>query len=238
MFPVGFRCIFAHPISNSGFFLVATFLIYLLLNPVAYANGVDTDGFLQEFESQRGKVSSYEARFVQKKTIALFDEEKISTGSVIYKAPRMMIWKYETPDRTQMRIDSKTVSFYFPELEQIEVYSLEASTGASYFFFAFEATGAELKEHFDVMVGAADEDFNRVSLTPKANKEIAGLQEITLWLGKNDFLPRKIIIHERSGDTTEVKLADISLNEPVPDEELEFDAPPGTEIIEAGKNGL
>ncbi len=199
------------------------------------ANGNPTDDFLRDFEKQRKIVTSYSARFVQKKTLALFDEEKISSGSVLYKAPRQMLWKYEVPDKTQMRIDEESVSFFFPDLEQIEVYTLEQSQGASYFFFAFEAAADELKENFDITVDAETADtVNCVRLVPKADPLASQLNGITLWLRKTDFLPQKIRINELSGDSTEIELSDIRANEPIADNELKFNAPEGTEIIRAG----
>ena len=198
-----------------------------------YANGTDVDGFLQNLEDQRKKVHSYAARFKQNKTFALFDERKTSTGEVLYKHPQQMLWKYETPDKTQMRIDGKSVSFYFPELEQIEIYP--SREGASHFFFAFEASAEELMENFDVRIGAsADDRSYRAELVPKSEPLASELQRITLWVGKSDYLPRRVLIRELSGDSTEIEFFDIRVNEPLTDEALEFDAPETTEIIEAG----
>lgn len=201
------------------------------------ANGDPTDDFLRDFENQRGKVTSYSARFVQKKTLALFDESKISSGSVLYKAPRQMLWKYEAPDKTQMRIDEESVAFFFPDLEQIEIYALEQSQGASYFFFAFEASADELKEKFDITVDTAAADTaNRVRLVPKGVPLTSQLNDLTLWLRETDFLPQKILINELSGDSTEIELSGINANEPIDDDELKFNAPEGTEIIRAGSD--
>ncbi len=213
-------------------------LTVFLADSSARANGVDADSFLHTLETQRGKVDTFAARFVQKKTLALFDEQKTSAGAVFYKAPRRMIWKYETPDNTQMLIDGRAVSFYFPELKQIEVYPLEQG-GASGFFFAFEATADEIEKNFDVSVDCGGaERLSRLELSPKSDPLASELKSITLWLGESDYLPRKIRINEISGDVTDIELTDVRLNEPIADEELKFDAPEGTEVIEAGPGGL
>jgi outer membrane lipoprotein-sorting protein len=227
-------------LRNSLLQLIASVaLAALLVDSAAHANGVDAESFLHTLEKQRGKVDTFAARFVQKKRLALFDEQKTSAGVVLYKAPRRMIWKYETPDKTQMRIDGRSVSFYFPELEQIEVYPSEESGGASPFFFAFEATADEIKKSFDVSVvcGGA-ERLSRVELSPKSEPLASELQSITLWLGESDYLPRRIRINEISGDVTEIELIEGRINGPIADEELKFDAPEGTEVIEAGPGGL
>ena len=210
-------------------------VILLCAHSIVEANGVDIDGFLNNFEKQRGDVNTYSARFVQEKTIALFDERKVSSGVILYKAPRQMLWKYETPDKTQMHMDGESVSFYFPDLEQIEVYGMEDNSGASHFFFAFEASADELKENFDITLGASgDEHVNMVQFRPTSEPTASQLQNITLWLRKSDYLPQRILIHELSGDSTKIELSEILVNRPLSDKELKFDAPEGTEIIKSG----
>ena len=214
-------------------FMILAALLLVCIGSTAYANGVDVDGFLQNIEEQREKARSYKALFTQNKTIALFDEKKTSTGVMLYKHPQKMLWKYETPDKTQIRITGESVSFYFPELEQIEIHP--STESASHFFFVFEASAEELTKNFDICVGAsADDRTHRIELLPKSEPLAPDLQSITLWVGKSDYLPQKILVREISGDTTEIEFSDIRVNQPVTDEELEFDAPENTEIIEAG----
>lgn len=215
---------------------VATLIVFSF-HSGTYGNGMDVDGFLRDFEEHRGGVTTYSARFVQTKTLELFGETKVSTGSVLYKAPQRIIWKYEAPDRTQMRIERESVSFYFPELEQIEIYPAAQGKDASGLFFAFEATAAQLRDNFEISLGASEESVCRVELEPKSQSGALPVAGITLWLGRSDYLPRKILIREGSGDSTMIELSAIHVNEPIGDEEMEFDAPEGTRIIRNESGG-
>jgi len=209
----------------------------LCFSSVVQANGVDLDSLLQDMQGHREKVDTYKAHFVQTKTLELFGRQKSSNGVALYKAPRQMIWKYAAPDKTQMRIDNESVSFYFPELEQIEIYPLKEGRGAS-FFFAFEATVEELEKNFTITDYSVCEGvLNRIDLYPKSDTVAPGLKSIILWLRIPDYLPEKILIREMSGDATEIELSDISVNIPLTDKELNFDAPEGTEVIRA-ESGL
>jgi outer membrane lipoprotein-sorting protein len=156
--------------SISRFFQYVIPAVMILVCAVsdAAANGNDVGVFLKDFEQQRRGVKACTARFVQNKTIAVFDENKISTGAVLYKAPRQMLWQYEEPDKTQMRMDGETVSFYFPELEQIEIYEMDESRGAAHFFLAFEASADELNDNFEITLeDSGDERLKKVRLIPK-----------------------------------------------------------------------
>ena len=208
-------------------------LVVLWLNSLAYGNGINVDCFLQDMESKRGKVETYAAKFVQVKTIVLFEESKMSSGVLLYKAPQKMIWKYEEPDKTQMRIEAESVAFYFPELEQIEIYPIGESGGTSSFFSAFETGAEELKHKFEVSVYAAEENVYRVELVPRSEPVSSQVSQITLWLEASDYLPRKMRILEVSGDSTAIELSEIRTNEPMADDELEFDAPEGTTIVKS-----
>lgn len=218
--------------------LCFTGVFLLCLCHPAWANGVDIDGFLRELEMKRGKINTFSARFVQKRTLAMFDEIKISKGILLYKAPRQMIWKYTEPDKTQMRLERDSVAFYFPDLEQIEIYPADRNGGNANFFFAFEASADELKESFEVAAGAGGEELTRIDLTPRAGQAPSQLKGLTLWLDDSDYLPRRIFIRDTSGDTTEIELSEVRVNEPIADEDLQFDAPQGTKIIENEPGGF
>jgi outer membrane lipoprotein carrier protein len=202
----------------------------------AQAGEVDTEKFLADLEKQRTNVETYAARFTQQKTLALFDETKTSSGTLFYRAPGEMIWKYEKPEKTQMLIDGETVSFYFPELEQIEIYHME-SGGASSFFSAFEANAAELKKEFDISVFEDGSDVYRVDLKPKSESGSSQVSLITLWLDNSGYLPQKMLIRDASGDSSMIELSDIRINEPVAEQDMRLDAPEGTPVIE-GESGL
>ncbi len=202
-------------------------------NLSARADGQDAQGkFLEKFQQKRRNVATYQADFTQKKTLSLFGEEKVSSGEVLFKTPHRMIWKYQRPDRTEMLVTDKAVSFYFPSLNQIEVYKMTDGKGAAPFFFAFEATADQITENFS-LVGPVDEGgLERIDLTPTKDPLASEVKTVVLWLSNKDYLPRKILINELSGDTTEITLSHARINKAIADEQLDFNAPKGTEIIE------
>jgi outer membrane lipoprotein-sorting protein len=199
-------------------------------------SGLSQQDFLEQFERKRKKVETFAADFVQKKTLPLFDEEKISTGQVLFKTPHRMIWKYTSPDKTEMKVTNESVSFYFPALEQIEVYRMEQGKGAAPFFFAFEATAGEIKENFTLAGPVGADGLQKVELHPKTDPLAAEVKSVALWLAEADYLPRKILIHEVTGDTTEITFSNVRINQLISDEELEFDAPKGTAVIEGNSS--
>jgi outer membrane lipoprotein carrier protein len=206
--------------------------VVLCLHSAVRGECSDVDGFLHDFEKHRGNVETYSANFVQKRMMDIFGEERISTGVVLYKAPERMMWKYQTPDRTQMLVERESVSFYFPELEQIEIYALGKGEEASSFFFAFEAGADALKKTFEISLGADDEPLRRVELSPKPGADMSRLASLTLWIDKSDYLPREILIRDKTGDSTDIKLSDIKVNQPIADVEMNFNAPEGTTIVQ------
>jgi outer membrane lipoprotein carrier protein len=218
--------------------LIVAMMAMAFVDVGAEANGIDVDGYLRDFESGRGTIATYAADFVQIKMLTLFDETKVSSGRLFYKAPERMIWKYETPDRTQMRVERDVVSFYFPALEQIERCPLGDSGSASPMFYVFEASADELMKSFDISIGVGAEQVNRIDLVPKQDPLASQFERIILWLGKSDYLPRKVTIREVTGDTTEIQFSNIRVNEAITDEEMQFDAPEGTPVVECGSGAL
>ena len=218
--------------------LFMAIVFVLCLDSHTHGDCEGVDGFLQDFAKHRGNVETYSAKFVQKRTLGLFGESRISTGEVFYKNPQKMIWKYQTPDKTQMLLGPESVSFYFPELEQIEVYTVKEGDEASGFFFAFEAGADELKKIFEISAGDEGEKVRKVELLPKAGSGQSQLAAITLWLDRSDYLPREILIRDQTGDTTEIKLSEVEVNEPIADDVMKFNAPEGTTIVDGDSSAF
>jgi outer membrane lipoprotein carrier protein len=216
--------------SLHGLCIAVVFL--LCLNAHSHGQCESAKGFLHDFAKHRANVATYSAKFVQKRTLGLFGETRTSTGAVYYKSPQKMMWKYESPDNTQMLVERESVSFYFPELEQIEVYAVKEGEEASGFFFAFEAGADELEKSFEISTSDEGEEIRRVELLPKPGSGQSQLAAITLWLDRSNYLPREILIRDTAGDTTEIKLSEIEINRSIDDKVMKFDAPEGTAIVE------
>ena len=90
----------------------------------------------------------------------------------------------------------------------------------------------------NVSVAAGDENTNRIDLLPKSESVASQFAAVTLWLRENDYLPRKILIREKMGDSTTIELSEIKVNEPIADSEMEFNAPEGTTVIEGDSGGF
>lgn len=229
--------------------VAAILMAVLCLAPaVARAAVNDLDSFLHELDQRRPQIADITATFRQAKYAALFEDTKVSSGEFVYRAPVDMLWKYEKPDQSFLRVSADDVRFYFPLLEQIEVYPLDDKRNMTSLMSSFNQDSAQLRKQYEITFlprGSAKLDFAGeavafpespgIRLVPTDEGLAAQFSQIELWVEPDSFVPCAIIITEPTGDRTTFLFSDIHTNSGVDDAALAFHAPPGTDVVYVGE---
>lgn len=186
------------------------------------------------------------AAFRQVKYTALFDDTKLSSGRFTFRAPADMLWAYQEPDASFLRVSTTEVQFYFPLLEQIEVYPLDARQSMNSVMASLTQDSAALRAQYAVTYhppGTAQADVAGETVTiadapgmrliPTGDELRAQFTQLDVWVRPDSFAPCLLIITEASGDRTTFLFDEIVTNSGVDDVALDFHAPAGTEVIRA-----
>lgn len=204
----------------------------------------ELDAFLAKLDEARAHLTDFSAAFRQLRYASLFDDTKLSTGRVTYRAPDEMLWEYQTPDRSFLRLGKEDVRFYFPLLEQIEVYPRGAQGNMSSLMDSFNGGAGALRETYEITLhppgsghatidGADVEvpDAPGLRLTPLDAALLEQFSRVDFWVRPDTFVPCLLIIEEPTGDRTTFHFTEIRTNQGLDDAALDFHAPPDTEVI-------
>lgn len=173
--------------------------------------GKDKEALVAEIDKAYRDVKTLSASFLQEKSSSMLAEKVVQKGTLHYKAPAKMRWAYTSPEAMAIVFcDGKTV--------------LQNKNGPS-------APNKMVGELGDMIVKAVNGQFLKdntsfsssyyrnagsgevtVKLKPLNKRMKLYYKEITLVLDKKDYLARKIVLAEASGDVTSIVFSDKNVN--------------------------
>jgi outer membrane lipoprotein carrier protein len=186
---------------------------------VAQASGLDQlHAFLEGTQSAQGAfrqvVNNRNGRTTQ-----------TTSGTFAFQRPGKFRWTYDKPFDQLIVADGEKVWVYDRDLNQVIVRKLDAALGATP--AALLAGDNALEANFTLVAGGADKDIEYVDATPKASdSQFKGIR-----LGFADNLPRKMLLTDAFGQTTELTFADMRRNPALAEDLFTFTPPKGADVV-------
>lgn len=148
-----------------------------------------------------------DAQFRQTKHIALLRDPLVSTGRVRFELPSGLRWEVVEPEPLVVDTRGGTLRTGTPgDLREVPAAALgpfAALPGG--FSGVFGATADEIVSAFDVTQGSSEGAFR---LTPKAPDLARALTAIDLVLDPATGVPKRVVLHESGGDSSEIEIFD------------------------------
>jgi outer membrane lipoprotein carrier protein len=196
------------------------------------AEAPDTAAVLKKMEESGKRLTCLKADFHQQRIYALFDERKESSGTIFYKKPGAMLWKYNAPDRTAIYIRGQRVLMYIPDIKQVPAVSLAKDKKTEALLIGFGNTAEEITRNFDVATSAAPDGSSILDLTPKREEFAAHFTKLRLVIDPKSWLPVRSERFEPGGDRTVFTFSNIRTDLTLDDALFDFKPPEGTEVVE------
>jgi outer membrane lipoprotein-sorting protein len=179
-------------------------------------------------------LSSLTADFVQVIDNPMIDSAE-SRGTLIQAGPSKLSMRFTDPPGEAVVIDGEHVWVYTPSTVPDQVLRLKAPSGGPVYgynllawFLDRPAERYQAKYVREDKLGSRPVDV--VELTP-AVPELP-FERATLWLDRQDGLPRRLEITERSGAVRTLALSNLRVNRRVPDSTFEFKVPSGARVVD------
>lgn len=201
----------------------------MLLVCVAESPAADFDAALSGMEKRYAAADTIAGSF--KQTYRAPGVKQEETGVFKLKRPGLMRWEYRTPEEKLFIADGKDCFTYVPLDRQATAYPLTPAD-LERTPFAFLLGGGNVRRDYSA---AAETEFKPafsdtvlVRLRP-----LHGSNEyefVTLELDAGKFDIRRVIVRERSGNTSEYILSDVVMNQKMNDRDFQFRPPRGVEV--------
>jgi outer membrane lipoprotein carrier protein len=148
-----------------------------------------------------------------------------SSGTFAFLRPGKFRWTYDKPFDQLIVGDGEKVWVYDRDLNQVIVRPLDAALGATP--AALLAGDNALEKNFTLVAGGAESGIEYVDATPKTNES----QFKRIRLGFTDELPRRMLLTDAFGQTTELTFADVQRNPKLPPPTFTFTLPKGADVV-------
>jgi outer membrane lipoprotein carrier protein len=148
-----------------------------------------------------------------------------TSGTFAFARPGKFRWTYDKPFDQLIVADGEKVWVYDRDLNQVIVRKLDAALGATP--AALLAGDNALENNFALVAAGAENGVEYVDATPKAPDS----QFKRIRLGFTDNLPRRMILTDAFGQTTELTFSDVKRNPALPAETFRFTPPKGADVV-------
>ena len=179
-------------------------------------------------------LASLSADFVQTINNPMIDSAE-SRGTLIQAGPSKLSMRFTDPPGEAVVIDGQHVWVYTPSTVPGQVLRLAVPSGGPVYGYNLLAwlldrpaeryTAKYLKQE---KVGGRTLDV--IELVPAVPD--LPFERAVIWLDRQDGLPRRLEITEKSGAERTLALSNLRVNRKIPDSTFEFQVPPGVRVVD------
>jgi len=192
---------------------------------------LNLDQVIEKLQENYGKIDTYQAEFKQQLSSTV-QGKVISKGSgtVFYKKPGKMLWRYTAPEDHIFLTDGNTIWDYSPVDK--EAYVLPVSDRV---YKSFLLGLGDIRKDFEVSFHSGRKKNKdgqyQLDLVPRSQVERETLGTITLYVDPESFMVKSTEMVDAFGNRNVMRFSDMELNVPLDDSVFKFEPPPGTQVI-------
>jgi outer membrane lipoprotein carrier protein len=214
--------------------LLVALALALVTADSAQAQGQDAEAIVGRSSRVYRSLASLTADFVQVIDNPMIDSAE-SRGTLIQAGSAKLSMRFTDPPGEAVVIDGEHVWVYTPSTVPDQVLRLKAPSGGPVYgynllawFLDKPAERYQAKYLREDKVGSRAVDV--VELTPAVPD--LPFERAVIWLDRQDGLPRRLEITEKSGAERTLALSNLRVNRKIPDSTFEFQVPPAVRVVD------
>lgn len=192
-------------------------------------------------ERHRG-LTTFTARYVQRRTTALLAEPLLTTGELAFRRqPGCVVFRTDPPRAAVVRLDEQVYEVHRPARRRLERFRLAAPDLPRALFAALGGDAAALQADFELVafarLPAADGTTrHRIELEPRDVGVRERLSRLVLLVATDGGALHAVTYRDPAGDLVEIELVRLQAD-PEPRPIFALEVPQGTEIVEHAPPG-
>jgi outer membrane lipoprotein carrier protein len=206
----------------------------LALFAVGPAQAQDAESIVGRSSRVYRSLSSLAADFVQVIDNPMIDSAE-SRGTLVQAGPAKLSMRFNDPPGEAVVIDGEHVWVYTPSTVPDQVLRMKAPSGGPVYGYNLLAWFLDKPtERYEAKYLREDNVGHRavdvVELTPAVPD--LPFERAVIWLDRQDGLPRRLEITEKSGALRTLALSNLRVNNRIPDSTFEFKVPSGARVVD------
>jgi outer membrane lipoprotein-sorting protein len=204
--------------------VVAAVMAALALAGQAAAPDLFADLFKRSPIAQR-TLHSLRANFIETTTSSLLAAPIVARGTLVAAPPGRLVMTYTSPEPKTLIVNLEKLVITWPQRNQREEMNIARTQERVKKYFA-DANPDQLRKNFEVRVTPSSElgGTYLVDMTPTRKQIRQGLQQLQVWVSRDQVQPRQLKMIFPGGDSKTIRIDDLEPNVPITD--AMFAAPP------------
>ena len=201
-------------------------------------SGAERDRWFTEARDRQKGITGFSAAVVQRKRDPLLKNEAVSRGKVSFRKPALLRWEVESPERSIVVMDGRTVTTYYPTRKEAERRDMQddftSRVALGFFDSGISASLTELERRFHVDLFRSDDEVV-LRLIPRSKMLSRVIASIRVHQDPVEGRPRRIVVEGARGDRTETTFSGLMLNPDFPPDTFVLRLGPEVGVTETGR---
>ena len=191
------------------------------------------DDVVLKLQQTYEKTDDFKADFIQKTIMKSIKKTDVEEGSVFFKNPKNMLWKYTKPKEKKLIINSREAWLYLPQ-EKIAYTQKSEYIFQSKVLIKFLSGLGKLKDDFSIKYTqpeSLDKNGNYLLLLIPLEKSSA-YNSLKITVDKSNFYILQVSFDDFMDNSTILRFSNISMNAGLTQKMFQFKPPAGVQVFQ------
>ena len=185
---------------------------------------------VERFDAAQAQVQTLQCPFTLTLRRALLRTPSVTKGTLYLQGSEFAHFSFQAPEDLILHLTPKALISYSREAHEAEFLKIGIFKNANRKFLGLGQKLSYLSDYFQIALGEAKDGSKtwHLALTPRTLGLRKRMQALNLWVDRDTWLPRQIQWIERSGDSWNLELGPLRINQALPTSVVDFKLPEGT----------
>ena len=190
---------------------------------------------VERFDAAQAAVQTLEAPFTLITRRALLKTPTTTRGTLFLQGSDFVHFSFAAPEDLILHITPKELLSYSPSAKQGERLKVGHILHSNRKFLGLGQKLSYLSQYFEIALGSSSDVPGTLflALTPRTLGMRRRMQALDLWVDQKTWLPRRVLWVERGGDSWQLDLGSLKINQPLPASVTGFKVPEGTPLTKS-----
>ena len=187
---------------------------------------------VERFDAAQAAVQTLETPFTLTTRRALLKTPTLMRGTLYLQGSDFAHFVFAAPEDLILHLTPRELLSYSPSAHQGEMLKVGHILHANRKFLGLGQKLSYLSQYFEIALGSSSDVPGTwfLALTPKTLGMKHRMQALDLWVDQKTWLPRRVLWVERGGDSSQLDLGTLKINQPLPSTVTGFQIPAGTPL--------
>ncbi len=190
---------------------------------------------VDRFDAAQAAVQTLETPFTLIMKRALLKTPTTMKGTLYLQGSDFAHFAFAPPEDLVLHLTPKELLSYSPSAKQGERLKVGHIIHANRKFLGLGQKLSYLAQYFEIALGSSSEVPGTwfLALTPRTLGMKRRMQALDLWVDQRTWLPRRVLWVDRGGDSWQLDLGALRINQPLPAAVTGFQIPEGTPLAKS-----